>query len=225
MILYILSPHVPPKLDKSPPYRFNARVKFVKTAMQAAIAKNRAPTPHRAQDLVLLFNDVFRAENTLLLSHADAWRTSASSVAKEPVYLPASADCPQHRIIFAHGYFSSALHEVAHWCLAGSHRRQLIDYGYWYRPDGRDAAQQTKFERVEARPQAIEWAFSIASHYSFQVSTDNLSGVTPDHDAFREKVREELRNFASRGFPSRAQRFIGALNNFYGTSFELPEHE
>src|SRR5690625_7277938 len=45
---------------------------------------------------------------------------------EEPVYLPADARCRHHRIVFAHGYFASALHELAHWCIAGAARRQQV---------------------------------------------------------------------------------------------------
>ena len=38
----------------------------------------------------------------------------------EPIYLPASETCKFNQIIFAHGYYASALHEISHWCLAGS---------------------------------------------------------------------------------------------------------
>ena len=69
-----------------------------------------------------------------------------------PIYLPADAAHPRHRIIFARGFYASALHEpeIAHWCIAGEQRRLLelitTDYGYWYEPDGRDAITQAAFE-------------------------------------------------------------------------------
>ena len=46
-----------------------------------------------------------------------------------------------------------------HWCLAGTRRRQRVDYGYWYAPEGRDEAQQAAFFAVEAAPQALESLF------------------------------------------------------------------
>ena len=49
----------------------------------------------------------------------------------EPLYLPAT-DSRAAEIRFRSDYPSSALHEVAHWCLAGARRRALQDYGYWY---------------------------------------------------------------------------------------------
>lgn len=169
---------------------------------------------HDPADLVRLFDATFAAENTRLLPHADAWR-GAIGFADEPVYVPANSDCPFHRVVFAHGYFASALHEVAHWCLAGTARRQRIDYGYWYEPDDRDAATQAEFERVEARPQAIECAFSRAAGFRFRVSADNLSGIEVDTGAFERKVMHALMVFERDGFPPRARRFLDALAGFY----------
>lgn len=181
-----------------------------------------ASLPHDAADLTALFNAAFARENTLLLPHADAWReTWRGEPAAEPLYLPAGVDCPHHRIVFAHGFFASALHEVAHWCLAGRERRAQIDYGYWYAPDDRDAATQAEFERVEAKPQAIEWAFSAAARFPFRVSVDNLSGIPIDRAAFEHKVRSERQRFEAHGFPPRAQRFLDALAGFRAADVRL----
>ncbi len=118
--------------------------------------------------------------------------------------------------MFAHGFFSSALHEIAHWCIAGEKRRLLEDYGYWYCPDGRDATQQANFEKVEIKPQAIEWAFTEAAGRKFQVSTDNLNGAEPDREGFTKNVAAQLESFRAHGFPPRAERFINALSSTFG---------
>lgn len=160
---------------------------------------------HNYSDLIELFDSCFvRSHNTRLICGGD-----------EPIYLPASSTCHYHQIVFAHGYFASALHEIAHWCLAGAKRRQLEDYGYWYCPDGRNAKQQQAFEQVEIKPQAIEWAFSLAAGKSFNVSTDNLNGAQPDHQGFKNKVRTQLLSYQQQGFPPRAQQFISQLLAFY----------
>lgn len=160
---------------------------------------------HRYQDLCRLFDQTFsQSENTRLIK-GDG----------EPVYLPLSNNHHYHQIIFAHGYFASALHEIAHWCIAGKERRLMEDYGYWYCPDGRNKQQQGEFEQVEIKPQAIEWAFSVAAQKPFRVSTDNLHGAQPDTFAFHNKVQQQALNYLQYGFPNRAQQFIRVLQEFY----------
>ncbi|OJF68563.1 hypothetical protein BK026_07050 [Alteromonas sp. V450] len=156
--------------------------------------------------LITLFNSTFKDFNTRLVLGDD-----------EPIYIPAGGAKPYHQIVFAHGFFSSALHEIAHWCIAGEKRRLLEDYGYWYCPDGRDAAQQADFEKVEVKPQAIEWAFTEAAGRTFQVSTDNLNGAEPDREGFTRNVAAQLKRYKSEGFPPRAERFINALLSVFGT--------
>lgn len=92
----------------------------------------------------------------------------------EPEYF-ASKDGMPARIEFAHGFFQSALHEISHWCVAGTKRRGLHDFGYWYCPDGRDEITQRQFEQVEIKPQAIECLLSLALGRHFYVSADNLN--------------------------------------------------
>lgn len=175
--------------------------------------KEAKRTVHRWQDLVRLFD----------LTFADAQRTRLIKGADEPVYIPASNHDEYHQIIFAHGYYASALHEIAHWCLAGQARRLQQDYGYWYCPDGRNAEQQAAFEKVEIKPQAIEWGFCLAADKTFEVSSDNLNGVQADRFAFQAKVRAQLLNYLHSSFPPRAQRFIAVLRDFYQTP-PLSEH-
>ena len=133
----------------------------------------------------------------------------------EPIYIPRSQYYPWDRVIFAHGFFSSALHEISHWCIAGEKRRKLVDFGYWYNPDGRTPEQQTEFEKVEIKPQAIEWAFTEAAGRRFQVSTDNLNGAEPDREGFTKNVAAQLARYKADGFPPRAERFINALENTF----------
>ncbi|MEW6989544.1 elongation factor P hydroxylase [Colwelliaceae bacterium 6441] len=157
-----------------------------------------------------LFNQCFYAP----------YRTKLVKGEEEPVYLPANEHCADHQIIFAHGFYSSALHEISHWCLAGAARRQLEDFGYWYLPDGRNAEQQKSFEQVEIKPQAIEWAFCVAAKKQFNVSADNLSGVEVDTFNFKLSVLQQVKAYLTHGFPARAQQFIDALACFY--QVELP---
>jgi len=176
---------------------------------------------HNYQDLITIFGDTFYEQFNTRLVKGES----------EPVYLPADEGCEFHQIIFAHGFFSSALHEISHWCVAGEERRKLEDFGYWYIPDGRNEEQQKRFEEVEIVPQAIEWAFNIAANKKFNVSSDNLDGFEADTIGFTRKVYNQALVFIEKGFPIRAQQFIDALASFYRVElpltesmFILPEH-
>lgn len=172
---------------------------------------------HLITDLIDLFEQCFYQEfNTKLVKGEN-----------EPIYLPANASDigitakPFAQVVFAHGYFASAMHEISHWCLAGEERRQKIDFGYWYCPDGRTAQQQTAFQQVEIKPQAIEWAMCLAAGFPFNVSCDNLSGDEfgrqPDRFAFEQDILAQVETYLQRGFPPRAQQFMQALQRFYQT--------
>lgn len=174
----------------------------------AAMSQTVAATGHNVQDLIAIFDRTFAAFNTRLIKGGG-----------EPVYLPADDTCNYHRIEFAHGFYSSALHEIAHWCIAGKKRRLLVDYGYWYCPDGRDAKQQAEFEQVEVKPQAVEWCLSVACGLNFKVSTDNLNGALVDRFAFQDKVLEQVQQYLEDGLPQRAVQLVAALRDFY----QLPE--
>lgn len=171
---------------------------------------------HNYQNLIRLFDATFSKQyNTRLIKGGD-----------EPVYLPANETCPYNQIVFAHGYYASALHEISHWCLAGSARRLQEDFGYWYVPDGRDQQQQTEFEKVEVKPQAIEWALCVAAGKDFDVSTDNLSGSgQTDRFAFKSKVYQQVLLYLANGFPRDAQTLIKVLAEYYQTTLPLlPTH-
>ncbi|WP_372964614.1 elongation factor P hydroxylase [Marinobacter sp.] len=157
----------------------------------------------------MLFNDLFRENyRTILVKGSD-----------EPEYLPAGEPDGLARVVFAHGFFASALHEIAHWCLAGEYRRTLHDYGYWYCPDGRTPEQQQAFERVEVKPQAIEWLLSLAAGSRFHISVDNLAGGgAANEQAFRENVCHQAAHYLEHGLPERAQQFFDTLMHFYNTS-------
>ncbi|MEH6670751.1 elongation factor P hydroxylase [Halopseudomonas sp.] len=160
---------------------------------------------HDCQDLIRLFNACFSGDyNTVLLGGA-----------AEPEYLPADAEHRHHRILFTRDYFRSALHEVAHWCVAGAERRLLPDFGYWYAPDGRDAQQQRAFEQVEVKPQALEQLFCEAAGHRFSVSMDNLGGEPTDPEPFRLAVQAQRDRYLAEGLPERPVRFIRALTGFY----------
>ncbi|SHG13230.1 hypothetical protein SAMN04487965_3362 [Microbulbifer donghaiensis] len=174
-----------------------------------------APTTEALADrIVAVFDRCFaspRGLNTRLRGGFD-----------EPYYRPATEGRPAHeelryhRVEFTRDYAASALHEAAHWCVAGAARRQLPDYGYWYAPDGRSEEQQAEFERVEVKPQALEWIFARASGLRFRVSADNLeSGLGPS-DSFKRAIWQQVRDNCRQGVNERAATFARALAAEFG---------
>lgn len=164
-------------------------------------------------DIIALFDACFlNTENTRLICGDD-----------EPIYLPANVHCTehgtslQHRILFAHGFVSSALHEISHWCIAGAKRRLLTDFGYWYEPDGRNCSSQAEFAAVEARPQAIEWVLSKSCGKTFHVSLDNLELDLNDFDEFKEAILAQIQLLKTTGLPTRSAQFQQVLSEFYAT--------
>ncbi|MDO8953378.1 MAG: elongation factor P hydroxylase [Gammaproteobacteria bacterium] len=161
---------------------------------------------HHYQDLISLFKQTFQESNGTILVSGEG----------EPLYQPRSENCPHHQVIFANGFYQSALHEIAHWCIAGDKRRELVDYGYWYQPDGRSAEQQSIFEGVESKPQAIEWIFSMAAGSRFYVSVDNLAGEATDPTTFKLAIYQRVCHYLSAGLPPQAKFFYEALLKHYG---------
>jgi elongation factor P hydroxylase len=165
-----------------------------------------------ARDLEALFEGCFR----------DRFATILVGGAEEPLYLPSvEPDRAPHRILYREDFFASALHEVAHWCIAGARRRLLEDYGYWYAPDGRDAEQQAAFERSEASPQALERIFSEACGFEFHLSADNLEGTIEPSRSFARLVADRRQDYLTRGLPPRADIFRAALEKFSRPSLRV----
>lgn len=161
----------------------------------------------QVERLISLFDAMF----------AERYRTRLVRGKDEPIYLPADAQHDHHRIIFAHGYFASALHEISHWCVAGPARRQQEDFGYWYIPDGRSQQQQAVFEQAEVEPQAIELLLTQACGRRFNVSVDNLNpDVEVDRDTFLGKVEARARERRENGLPVRVAVLCEALKLRFG---------
>ncbi|PID42113.1 MAG: hypothetical protein CSA52_00050 [Gammaproteobacteria bacterium] len=187
-----------------------------------------------SKNLVRLFNRCFR----------DSYQTILVSGGDEPIYLPAgevvpgnalvgetepaneikngTADSSFHRIVFYRDYPRSALHEVSHWCIAGTKRRMQTDYGYWYQPDGRTAEQQTIFEQVEIRPQAIEWILCRSVGLPFRVSSDNLNGdQSKTEQKFKENIVAQVYRYFETGLPERADIYCQSILSFFQPSTTL----
>jgi len=173
---------------------------------------NSAPTAPQVFDSV-------RLERIFADCFAQSHHTRLVGGAGEPLYRP-GRDGGGHTLYYRADYFASALHEVAHWCIAGRERRRRVDFGYWYEPEGRNPAQQRAFEAVECKPQALEWLFSRAAGWTFRLSVDNLDderGAVPDLNAFAGCVLERARGWQHSGLPRRAARFYDALCLEFGT--------
>lgn len=160
---------------------------------------------HDYIDLIKLFNNLFEStENTILIAGGD-----------EPLYLPKDETHSANRIIFTKDYYSSALHEIAHWCIAGKSRRQLRDYGYWYNPQRNAVEDQQLFEQMEAKPQALEWIFSVAAGIRFNISADNLAMNNEVNASFKKAIMDQVINYHIHGLPKNAELFKSSLLHFY----------
>jgi elongation factor P hydroxylase len=158
-----------------------------------------------ARDLEVLFDRTFMVR----------WQTRLRGGAEEPLYRPAGQGIPAE-IRYTRDYFRSALHEVAHWCIAGERRRRLQDFGYWYQPDGRDSVTQRRFLQVEEKPQALELLFCAAAGHAFSVSLDNLDGDSGDVGDFQRAVRgRALALLDSDRLPGRARLWMDCLASHY----------
>ena len=160
---------------------------------------------HNFQDLISVFKECFFISHNTVLVKGEG----------EPIYLPQNESRNHNEIHFAHGFFASALHEISHWLIAGEQRRKLEDFGYWYEPDGRSEAQQSLFEKMEVKPQAIEWILSKACGFSFRVSCDNLNGHESDTEPFKKAVLEQVKTYLKNGLPERTEKLKSALSKFY----------
>jgi len=168
----------------------------------------------RLDQVIAVFEKLFAAEfNTRLLGGV-----------AEPVYIPAgysAADaigdnshteiCDYHRLFFREDYFSSALHESAHWCIAGAQRRLKVDFGYWYNPDGRSQMQQSVFEQAETKPQALEWMFSVACGENFRISADNLAADIGASNDFIQAVAGQAQVWCDGPMPTRGEQLLKGL--------------
>lgn len=162
------------------------------------------PTPFLSARLERVFNTCFYAR----------YNTRLFGGAAEPVYQPGGVAGKCHALYYREDYFASALHEVSHWCIAGTQRRQQPDFGYWYAPEGRCLNQQRAFEAVERKPQALEWYFSKACGYRFLVSVDNLDLANAglhDTTGFQHAVLRQALIWQEVGLPARAADFYRAL--------------
>lgn len=117
--------------------------------------------------IIEVFNSCFRtAEQTWLIGGAN-----------EPWYERAKGD-NEARLYCRADYAASALHEVAHWCLATQEQRMRDDFGFTYLAPPRTLAAQRAFFQLELPVQSLESLFADAAGIEFKVSADSFD---PSH--------------------------------------------
>ncbi len=146
-------------------------------------------------------------------NYLNAYNTEIIGGFDEPFYKAFEGGKPA-QIQFSYDYIRSALHELAHWCVAGKERRKQDDYGYWYAADGRNQQQQNEFFKVEIKPQAIEWAFSIVLAVPFEASIDNLGTQVEGVEEFNHNLKKQLNEYVAKGFPKRTQEILDLFSNY-----------
>lgn len=135
------------------------------------------------------------------------YRTLLVGGALEPLYVPPLGHVPAI-IHYTRDYAQSVLHEISHWCLAGSARRRLRDYGYWYVPPPRSRRDQATFYAAEERVQALESVLADACGLKFHVSADQIGADTRD---FACNVADLAQGIRNRGISGRAGEVLTAL--------------
>jgi elongation factor P hydroxylase len=176
--------------------------------------------PVAAHDAAIRISQVF---NGLFAVSA---RTVMVGGGAEPLYLPATCDQPA-RLVYTRDYAASALHEAAHWCIAGAARRRRIDYGYPYDAPPRSATQRQRFFRLELRCQALELLFAAAAEQPFRVSIDDLdappaSAAETGAAEFDTEVRTAAISMHGRGLPRRAAQLHDALAAEFNSATVVP---
>jgi elongation factor P hydroxylase len=158
--------------------------------------------------------DAVRIAAVFNRTFATSHRTVLLLGGDEPLYLPATAS--QCAVIVSNrDYAASALHEIAHWCLASAHRRTLVDYGYWYEPPPRDSATQARFLAAEERNQALECVLAAAARLPFRVSLDDVDAAPSLRCEFELRVAARARALVAGALPRRAARFHAALGEAF----------
>ena len=174
------------------------------TVSERAVSVRTAEVALSQADICSCFNRIFSVPYQVVLRGGGA----------EPEYLPPSAG-KRGAIIAREDFAASALHEAAHWCIAGTQRRTLRDYGYRYVPPPRGAAGQARFFSLELLPQAVECYLAARAGIGFVASADDPQWPVADVRRFEQEVVSLAAAWESPGNPARppdrAVRFARAL--------------
>ncbi len=152
-------------------------------------------------DIAICFNRLFALSfHTVLVGGASA-----------PYYLPSKA--PHRSVIrYRENFAASALHEAAHWCIAGKRRLLKRDFAYWYLPSPRTAEQSAAFLAAECPVQAMEMIFAEAAGLPFRVSLDDLDlELSSRRESFAAEVAASATTWWDHGLPPRAAAFVEGL--------------
>ena len=130
--------------------------------------------------------------------------------APEPLYLPGEGIHPA-RIFYRSDFAASALHEAAHWCIAGPTRRRLVDYGYRYVCPPRGVHEKRAFFDAELNVQALECVFAQAVGLPFRISADDFAVTEEERAAFEAAVAHRCNERRAARLPPRTATFLAAL--------------
>jgi elongation factor P hydroxylase len=128
---------------------------------------------------------------------AGSYNTRIVGGADEPLYLPLGLS-GQAELHFREDFAASALHEAAHWCIAGAKRRGQRDFGYLYIAPPRSPSQQCRFFAGEVQAQALESVFATACNVQFVLSTDQFGPTAVDCGYFARRVATTRLAFSRR---------------------------
>jgi elongation factor P hydroxylase len=137
-------------------------------------------------------------------------RTVMVGGATEPLYLPAGEERTAE-LHYREDFAASALHEAAHWCIAGNARRARLDFGYDYQPPPRSEPAQAAFFALEIKAQALECLFAQAAGVEFSASADNLNADVKQFEILLKRSTENVRDWLAHTQDSRARRYLQAL--------------
>ena len=158
-----------------------------------------------SERIARLFNATFAAR----------YATVMIGGAAEPLYLPRDGTSPA-RIFYTRDFPASVLHEAAHWCVAGSARRALVDYGYTYAPPPRSHEDRAAFFAAERDVQALECVFARCAGLEFSISADDFGVTVGEREAFALVVAARSIERA-RHLSGRAAAFAAVLNAAAGS--------
>ena len=142
--------------------------------------------------------------------------------AAEPLYLPAQ-NGGAAALYYREDFAASALHEAAHWCIAGRARRDRVDFGYDYQPPPRTEQAQDAFFASEVKTQALECLFAQAANVEFRASADNLHANVTEFEDRLDWAKGAVENWLMQTTDTRARRFLTALASASEVSSAAPD--